>query len=63
MEMYWYSCDGGSLAVYCGGSVIRIANYYGDGTFKVYRVEDFKEFEKYKAEHFELYGIEDKESF
>lgn len=58
MEKRLYSCDGGSLAVSCGGSIIRFSNGYGDGAFKVYHFDSYKEFDAYVDEHMELYGIE-----
>jgi hypothetical protein len=63
MEKTYYSCDGGSLAVYCGGSIIRFSNGYGDGDFKVYKFGNENEFLEYKKEHFEKYGIKDREYY
>ena len=61
MEKAYYSCDGGSLAVFCGGSIIRFNNGYGDGDFKVYKFENENEFFEYRKEHIEKYGIKDSE--
>ena len=61
MEKSWYSSDGGSVAVYCGGSIVRFANGFGDGDFKVYKFENEIEFFEYKRKHFEKYGIQDSE--
>lgn len=61
MEKNYYCCDGGSLAVYCGGSIIRFSNGYGDGDFKVYKFESEQEYKNYVKEHFEKYNINPKE--
>jgi hypothetical protein len=60
MEKYYYICDCASLAVYCGGSIIRIRNNYGDGRFKVYVFDNNKEFDEYKNDH-KKYGIKDRD--
>lgn len=59
MKKGYYSCDGGTIAVYCGGSIIRYSNGYGDGDFKAYLFESDQEFLEYKQEHLEKYGIEE----
>lgn len=51
----YYYCDAGSLAIRCGGSIIRFSNGIGDGSYKVY-VLSKQEWENYQAEH-EQYGL------
>lgn len=59
MKKYFYSCDTGSIAVSCGGSIIKFNNGYGDGCFKVYEGSE-KDFEEYKKEHYQYPFMEDK---
>lgn len=52
-KLYW--TDIGCLTVYCNGSIVRIQNQYGDGSFKCYLFE--KDFALYQKEHEELYKM------
>lgn len=60
MRKEYYSCDIGSVAVACGGSIIYYNNGYGDCSSKVYEFEAFEEFNAYKKQH-SKYGIEEKD--
>ena len=50
MERNYYNCDGGTIAVECGGSIIRYNNGWGDGTYEVCKFESEEEFRTYKEE-------------
>lgn len=48
MKERMYECDCGSVAIECGGSIIKIPNGYGDGYFKVIEFENEMEFNMFK---------------
>lgn len=62
MKERYYECDCGSVAIECGGSIIKVPNGYGDGYFKVIEFENDDEFYKYREEYKKTHFI-DKVSF
>ena len=61
MEWNFYSADGGTIAILCGGSIVRFNNCYGDGSFKTYLFNDGDEFNNYKEEHKQYSNMEEKD--
>ena len=59
MRIISYYCDGGNVAINCGGSIIRISNNYGDCRSRIYIMESEREFKEYTFDNHEpvFYGL------